>query len=54
MHLTGAWIGLLVAGGVGAVALTALAAAVRREVAALQRSMRPLRVKAGKSDRRSL
>lgn len=45
MHLSPAWIAPLVAGAVGAVALVAAAAVVRKEVAELQRSMRPLRVK---------
>ena len=39
------WIAPLVAGAVGAVTLVAVAAVVRKEVAELQRSMRPLRVK---------
>lgn len=39
------WIAPLVAGGIGAVALAAAAGAVRREVARLQRAMRPLRVR---------
>jgi hypothetical protein len=45
VHLSPLWIAPLVAGGVGAAALVAAAAVVRREVSDLQRSMRPLRVK---------
>ena len=45
MHLSPLWIAPLVAGAVGAVALVGAAAVVRKEVAQLQRSMRPLRVR---------
>lgn len=49
MHLTAAWIALLVAGGLGSLALATVAALLRRDISELQRSMRPLRVR---SDRR--
>lgn len=44
MHLNAVWMAPLIAGGVGAVALAAVAALVRRDVSELQKSMRPLRV----------
>jgi hypothetical protein len=52
VHLSAAWIAPLIAGGVGAAALAAAAGAVRRQVAALQQAMRPLRVRAGRRPRR--
>ncbi len=51
MHLNAVWIAPLVAAGAGAVALAATAAAVRKEVADLQRTLRPLRVRAGRLSR---
>ncbi|HET6963823.1 MAG TPA: hypothetical protein VFH58_03560 [Acidimicrobiales bacterium] len=39
------WTAPLIAGGVGAAVLAVAAGLVRREVARLQRSMRPLRVR---------
>jgi hypothetical protein len=44
VHLSPAWIATLAAGGAGSVALAVAAALLRREVAGLQRAMRPLRV----------
>lgn len=43
MHLTTAWIVPLCVGAAGAVSLAAVAALVRREIAELQRALRPLR-----------
>jgi hypothetical protein len=45
VNLSPVWIAPLVAGALGAAALVGAAAIVRKEVAQLQRSMRPLRVK---------
>jgi hypothetical protein len=45
VHLSPVWIAPLIAGAVGAVTLVVTAAVLRKEVAELQRSMRPLRVK---------
>lgn len=44
MHLNEAWILPLGVGAAGAAALATVAAVVRREVARLQKAMRPLRV----------
>jgi hypothetical protein len=46
VNLSVAWIAPLAVGGAAAAALAVVAARLRREVAALQRSLRPLRVKA--------
>ncbi|MBV9659534.1 MAG: hypothetical protein JO337_00085 [Acidimicrobiales bacterium] len=46
MHLSPLWIVPLIAGGVAAGVLAVAAGALRREVARLQRAMRPLRVTA--------
>jgi len=45
VHLSAAWLAPLAVGAAGAAALAAAAARLRSEVAALQRSMRPLRFK---------
>ena len=44
MHLDAVWLAPLAAGAAGAAVLAGVAALLRREVAGLQRSMRPLRV----------
>lgn len=49
MHLSAVWVAPIVSAGVGAAALATVAAAVRKEVAALQRTLRPLRVRTGRS-----
>ncbi|HWE57671.1 MAG TPA: hypothetical protein VG435_19370 [Acidimicrobiales bacterium] len=44
MNLSSVWLAPLIAGAIGAGVLTAAAAVTRREVARLQKAMRPLRV----------
>ncbi|MDE3204631.1 MAG: hypothetical protein KGQ66_10445 [Acidobacteriota bacterium] len=51
MHLNGIWLIPMAVTGIGAAALALVAAAVRRDVADLQRSLRPLRVPAGRRPR---
>lgn len=52
MHISAAWLVPLIAGGAGAAALAVAAAVVRREVAELQKAMRPLRIPARPPRRR--
>ena len=54
MNLSPAWLAPLIAGAVGAGALATAAALVRREVARLQKAMRPLRVPESSRRGRSL
>lgn len=51
MHLSAVWLAPLGVGAVGAVALSALASRLRRQVEDLQKSMRPLRTGRDRSRR---
>jgi hypothetical protein len=51
--MTAAWFGLLITAGVGSVVTAGAAAVLRRDVARLQRAMRPLRVRPDRRPGRS-
>lgn len=51
--MTAAWLGLLITAGAGSVVSATAAAVLRRDVARLQRSMRPLRVRTDRRPGRS-